>query len=65
MDERVIWFAYYKEDPIAMFINIPDVNQYFKHFNGQLGLLQKIHLLWMKWRKNKYKTDRFSIWRSA
>ena len=51
MDEKVIWFAYYKEEPIAMFINIPDVNQYFKHFNGQLGLVQKIHLLWMKWRK--------------
>lgn len=51
MDEKVIWFAYYKEDPIAMFINIPDVNQYFKFFNGKLGLLQKAHLLWMKFRK--------------
>ena len=51
MDERVIWFAYYKEEPIAMFINIPDVNQYFKHFNGQLGWKQKIHLMWMKWMK--------------
>ena len=50
MDERMVWFAYYKEDPIAMFINIPDLNQYFKHFNGQLGLLQKLQLLWMKWR---------------
>jgi hypothetical protein len=50
MDERVIWFAYYKEEPIAMFINIPDVNQYFKYFNGKLGLLQKLHLLWMKFR---------------
>jgi hypothetical protein len=50
MDPRVIWFAYYKEEPIAMFINIPDVNQYFKYFNGKLGLFQKIHLLWMKWR---------------
>lgn len=49
MDARVIWFAYYKEEPIAMFINIPDVNQYFKHFKGKLGLLQKLHLLWMKW----------------
>ncbi len=49
MDQRVIWFAYYKEEPIAMFINIPDVNQYFKHFNGKLGLLQKLHLMWMKW----------------
>jgi GNAT superfamily N-acetyltransferase len=48
MDERLVWFAYYKEDPIAMFINIPDVNQYFKHFNGKFGLLQKLHLLWMK-----------------
>jgi GNAT superfamily N-acetyltransferase len=50
MDPSVIWFAYYKEDPIAMFINIPDVNQYFKYFDGKLGLKQKLHLLWMKWR---------------
>jgi GNAT superfamily N-acetyltransferase len=48
MDERVIWFAYYKEEPIAMFINIPDVNQYFKHFNGKLTLINKLRLLWMK-----------------
>jgi len=48
MDERLIWFAYYKEEPIAMWINIPDLNQYFKHFNGRLGLLQKLWLLWMK-----------------
>jgi hypothetical protein len=48
MDERVIWFTYFKEEPIAMFINIPDVNQYFKHFNGKLNLLNKLRLLWMK-----------------
>jgi hypothetical protein len=55
MDEKVIWFAYYKEEPIAMFINIPDLNQYFKYFNGQLGLLQKLHLWWMKWNKSNTK----------
>ncbi|MEI7589106.1 MAG: hypothetical protein WCJ68_06395, partial [Chitinophagia bacterium] len=55
MDEKVIWFAYYKQEPIAMFINIPDVNQYFKYFNGQLGLWQKLHLLWMKWKKTNTK----------
>jgi hypothetical protein len=27
------------------------VNQYFKYFDGQLGWKQKIHLLWMKFRK--------------
>jgi len=48
MDERTVWFAYYKEEPIAMFINIPDLNQYFKHFNGKMGWFQKLHLLWMK-----------------
>lgn len=48
MDERMIWFAYYKEEPIAMFINIPDVNQYFKHFNGKLNFINKLRLLYMK-----------------
>lgn len=49
MDERTVWFAYYKEEPIAMFINIPDLNQYFKHFNGRMGIWQKLQLLWMKY----------------
>ena len=48
MDERIVWFAYYKEDPIAMFINIPDLNEYFKNFNGKLGIIEKIRLMWMK-----------------
>ncbi|MGF7230648.1 hypothetical protein [Arachidicoccus sp.] len=48
IDERIIWFAYYKEEPIAMWINIPDLNQYFKQFNGKFGWLQKLRLLWMK-----------------
>jgi len=50
MDGRTIWFAYYKEEPIAMFINIPDLNQYFKHFNGKFGWFEKLWLLSMKWR---------------
>lgn len=48
MDEKIIWFAYYKDEPIAMWINIPDMNQYFKHFKGKFGLLEKLRLLWMK-----------------
>jgi hypothetical protein len=50
MDERVVWFAYYKTEPIAMFINIPDINQYFKYFNGKFGWVEKLRLLWMKYR---------------
>lgn len=48
MDESISWFTYYKEEPIAMWINLPDLNQYFKHFNGKFGLLQKLRFLWMK-----------------
>lgn len=50
MDERIVWFAYYKEEPVAMWVNIPDLNQYFKHFNGKLGLWQKIQFVIMRMR---------------
>ena len=50
VDEKIIWFAYHQEKPIAMFINIPELNQYYKHFNGRVGLLQKLQFLWLKWR---------------
>lgn len=48
MDERIVYFAYYKNEPIALFLNIPDLNHYFKHMNGKFGLLQKLKFLWMQ-----------------
>jgi hypothetical protein len=48
MDERIIWFVYHNEDPIAMFINLPDLNQWFRHLNGRFGLLSKLKFLWLK-----------------
>ena len=48
MDEKIIWYAYYKEQPIAIFINLPDLNQWFKHLDGKFGLLQKLQFLWLK-----------------
>lgn len=50
MDERLVWFTYYKDEPIAMYINLPDLNEYFKHFNGKFGWFEKLQLLWMKYR---------------
>ena len=26
MDESIVWFAYYENRPIAMFVNIPELN---------------------------------------
>ena len=48
MDEKLIWFAYHKNDPIAIFVNLPDLNQWFKHLNGKFGMLQKLRFLWLK-----------------
>lgn len=54
MDEKIVWFAYYKNEPIAIFINLPDLNQWFKHLNGKFGLLQKLKFLWLqKFKPNK------------
>lgn len=51
MDKRLVWFGYYKDEPIAFFISIPELNQIFKHLNGKLNLLGKLKFLWYSWRK--------------
>lgn len=56
-DERIIWFAYHNNEPVAFWVNLPDLNQYFKHFNGKLRLIEKIRLMLMKWFG---KIDRFT-----
>jgi hypothetical protein len=48
MDEKIAWFAYYKGDPVAMYINLPDLNEIFRKFNGRFGLLEKLRFLWFK-----------------
>lgn len=54
INEHISWFVYENEKPIAMWMNIPDLNQWIKFFNGKFGLLQKIlFLIIKKFRKNK------------
>lgn len=48
MDERIIWFTYYKDEPIAMWVNLPDLNQWFKYLNGRFDLIGKLKFLWIK-----------------
>ena len=42
LDEKILWFAYEKEEPIGFFICIPEMNQIFKYVNGKLDLIGKI-----------------------
>jgi hypothetical protein len=48
LDERIIWFGYYKDEPIAFYINLPELNQIFKHVNGKLDLIGKLKFLWYR-----------------
>lgn len=48
MDESIIWFAYKDEEPISIFVNLPDLNQWFKHLNGKFDLLHKLKFLLVK-----------------
>ncbi len=46
IDEKLVWFGYYKNEPIAFFLSLPEVNQVFKHVNGRLDLWGKLVFLW-------------------
>jgi hypothetical protein len=48
MDEHITWFAYYKDEPIAIWINLPDLNQFFKHMNGKFGWMEKLRFLFLQ-----------------
>jgi len=50
MDERLVWFAYFKEEPVGFFIAIPELNQIFRYVNGKLDLLGKLKFLYYRWR---------------
>lgn len=48
LDEQIVWFAYHRNQPIAIFVNLPDLNQWFKYLNGKFGLLHKLKFLWVQ-----------------
>ena len=50
LDERILAFAYYKDEPVAFFINIPELNQIFKRVGNTLDLAGKLRFVWEQWR---------------
>lgn len=55
MNEHIAWFVYENKKPIAMWINIPDLNQWFKYLNGKFGLWEKLKFLYYKTFKHNSK----------
>lgn len=48
MIDYLAWFAYYKNEPIAIFIMLPELNGWFRHVNGNLNLWGMLKFLWLK-----------------
>ena len=48
IDEELIWFAYFKDKPIAFYVLFPDLNQIIKQFNGKLNLWNMIRFVYYK-----------------
>ena len=48
MDEDLIWFVYHNNEPIAFWVNLPELNQIFKYLNGKFGVFEKLKYLWLK-----------------
>jgi hypothetical protein len=47
IDEKIIWYVYYNDQPVAMWVNLPDINQLFAKFNGRFGPVEKLRFVWM------------------
>src|SRR5690606_12743282 len=56
IEEDFIWFAYHDNEPIALFVMVPDFNQILAKFKGKIGLPQIPKLLWLKWKKTINRT---------
>jgi hypothetical protein len=51
LDEKLLYFGFYKSEPISFFLSLPEINQIFKHLNGKLNWLGKLKFGWYQFRK--------------
>jgi hypothetical protein len=48
LDERLMWFAFYDDEPVAFYLMLPELNQIIKHLNGKMNMIGKIKFLYYK-----------------
>lgn len=55
MDIHLLYFGFYKGEPIAFFLSLPEINQIFKYVNGKLDVIGKLKFLWHTFLKTNQK----------
>jgi hypothetical protein len=46
IDNRLLWFGYYKDEPICFFLMLPEINPIIKRLNGKMNLVGKIKFMY-------------------
>lgn len=55
MDHRLLYFGFFKGEPVSFFLSLPEINQIFKYVNGKLNWWGKLMFLWHTLRKTNKK----------
>jgi hypothetical protein len=55
MDLKLLYFGFYKGEPVSFFLSLPEINQILKYVNGKLDLIGKIKFIWHTLRKTNRK----------
>jgi len=48
IDEQLVFFLYYDEEPVGVVMILPDINPLLRRFNGKIGLRGLYHILFHK-----------------
>ncbi|WP_038030671.1 hypothetical protein [Thermonema rossianum] len=54
IDERLVWFAFYRDTPIGMMVMLPEVNELFKHLHGKFNFWAKLKFMYYKMNMRRY-----------
>lgn len=48
INEHISWFVYEKGSPVGMWINLPDLNEWFRYLNGKFRIWEKIKFIFIR-----------------
>ena len=48
LDRKLLWFGFYKDEPVSFFIMLPEINPIIKLLNGRMDLLGKLKFMWYR-----------------
>lgn len=55
MDPKLLYFGFYKGEPVSFFLSLPEINQIFRFVNGKLDWLGKLKFIWHTFMKTNKK----------